>query len=125
MAERGSCACSGAKTLIFACSGAADVGEIADRTARRLSREGLGKMYCMAGIGARIEAIVKTTKAAGAILAIDGCPLNCASRCLAEAGFTDIKSLALAELGLDKGQSPPTDETVAKVMQEAKALLAA
>jgi uncharacterized metal-binding protein len=125
MAEGSSCACSGAKTLIFACSGAADVGEIADRAARKLSREGAGKMYCMAGIGARIGSIVKTTEAAGAILAIDGCPLNCASRSLAEAGFKNLKSVALADLGMDKGQSPPTDEAIEKVTEVAKGLLAA
>ena len=124
MADGSSCACSGAKALIFACSGAADVGEIADRAARKLSREGAGKMYCMAGIGARIEAIVKTTKAAGAILAIDGCPLNCASRSLAAAGFDDFKSVALAELGMDKGLCPATDEAVDKVTEQAKILLA-
>ena len=39
--------CGGGPRLIFACSGASDVGEIADRAARKLSREGVGKMYCI------------------------------------------------------------------------------
>jgi uncharacterized metal-binding protein len=126
MTEGKSCnTCSGAKKLIFSCSGAADVGEIADRAARRLSREGAGKMYCMAGIGARVSAIVKTTEAAGGLLALDGCPLNCASRSLAEAGFKNYASVSLADLGLDKGHSPASEENVEKVTKAAKELLTA
>ena len=126
MSEGKSCACSGAKTLIFACSGAADVGEIADRDRpQALHREGRGKMYCMAGIGARIGSIVKTTEAAEAILAIDGCPLNCASRCLQETGFPVFKSSALADLGMDKGVSPATNEAVERAVEAVKALLSA
>ena len=46
------CTCSQETTLvIYACSGAADVGEIADRTARHLAREGKGKMSCAVGVG--------------------------------------------------------------------------
>ena len=70
--------CDPASTLIFACSGAADVGEIADHAARKLSREGAGKMYCLAGVGGRVEGILKNTKAAEALLVLDGCPLHCA-----------------------------------------------
>ena len=48
MSEANCCA-KGANTLIFSCSGAADVGEIADRAARKLTRERMGKMFCLAG----------------------------------------------------------------------------
>ncbi|MBT4482837.1 MAG: zinc-binding protein, partial [Candidatus Latescibacteria bacterium] len=41
-----------APTLIFPCSGAADVGEISDQIARKLTRDGIGKMFCLAGVGA-------------------------------------------------------------------------
>ena len=36
--------CSGGTTLIYACSGAADVGEIADRVTRKLCDEGYARM---------------------------------------------------------------------------------
>lgn len=45
------CACGAAPRLIFACSGAADVGAIADQAARKLTREKVGSMFCLAGIG--------------------------------------------------------------------------
>jgi uncharacterized metal-binding protein len=74
MSNTTSCACNAAPTLIFACSGAADVGAIADQAARQLTREGRGKMFCLAGIGGRVSGILASTESAAQILAIDGCP---------------------------------------------------
>ena len=61
MSESKNC-CSAAPKLIFACSGAADVGAIADQAARKLTREGKGKMFCLAGIGGRVSGIMKSTR---------------------------------------------------------------
>lgn len=107
-----SCQCSAAPTLIFSCSGAADVGELSDRAARKMSRDGTGRMFCLTGIGGRVNSIMKSTEAAQAILAIDGCPSNCASQCLKEAGFTDFIPLQVADLGLVKCQSNITEEHI-------------
>lgn len=41
------CMCESAPRLIFSCCVSADVGEIADLVARKLHKEGLGKMYCL------------------------------------------------------------------------------
>ncbi len=109
--------CSAAPTLIFACSGAADVGAISDRAARKLTADGAGKMYCLAGIGGRVSGILKTTEEAGKILAIDGCPLDCTKLSLEEAGFTEFEHMKVTDLGLEKGKSPATDENVATVVQ--------
>lgn len=47
----GECGCNNTKTrLIYSCSGCADVGEIADQVARKLTRDGYGKMTCLASI---------------------------------------------------------------------------
>ncbi len=109
--------CCAAPTLIFACSGAADVGAITDRAARQLTAEGTGKMYCLAGIGGRVPGILQTTEEAEKILAIDGCPLDCTKLSLEEAGFTDFEHLKVTDLGLEKGKSPATDENIATVVQ--------
>ncbi|HUW32664.1 MAG TPA: putative zinc-binding protein [Planctomycetota bacterium] len=115
--------CSGGPKLIFSCSGAADVGAIADQAARRLSAAGKGKMFCMAGIGGRVSGIMKTTEGASKIVAIDGCPLHCAKNSLEQVGFTQFEHVKLAELGMEKGKSPVTDERVAKVVEKAGSLL--
>lgn len=124
MSDQKSCICSGGPKLIFACSGAADVGAIADQAARRLTKDGIGKMFCLAGIGGRIDGIMKTTEAASMVLAVDGCPLNCVKACLEKAGFSGFKHLQLADLGLEKGKSPVTEEAVSRVADKAKAMLA-
>jgi len=110
--------------LIFACSGAADVGGIADKAARKLNRDGVGRMFCTAGLGGRISGILKTAEAADTILAIDGCPLHCVKSSLEQAGFSTFKHLRLADLGLEKGKSPVTEESVNKVATRAAELMA-
>ena len=109
-----SCACKAAPKLIFACSGSADVGALADQTARLLMRQGNGKMFCLAGVGGRVSGIMKTTEAASDILVIDGCPLNCAKNCLQEAGFTTFKHLQLTDMGFKKGETSVDDANIAK-----------
>jgi uncharacterized metal-binding protein len=111
--------CTAGPTLIFACSGAADVGGISDMAARQLTSEGAGKMFCLAGIGGRVSGIMESTRDAAKILAIDGCPLDCTKLCLEEAGFTEFVHMKVTDLGLEKGKSPVTDENIAVVVRAA------
>ena len=115
-----SCSCSTAPRLIFSCSGAADVGEVADRAARQLSRAGVGRMYCLAGVGGGVPAILEQTASASAILAIDGGTTACASASLKQAGFKDFSRLQLADLGLNKGASPASAENIDRVVIAAR-----
>jgi uncharacterized metal-binding protein len=113
MSNEGGCSvCSAAPTLIFACSGGADVGAVADQAARKLTRDGVGKMFCLAGIGGRVEPIMKTTQAAGKILAIDGCPVNCTKHSLEQAGFSGFAHVQLGALGMEKGKTALSDEVI-------------
>jgi uncharacterized metal-binding protein len=115
--------CKGGPKLIFACSGAAGVGEIGDRTARKMNKEDVSKMFCMAGVGGRVEPIMQKAQAASKILAIDGCPLNCTKSCLEQAGFNEFKHLQLADLGLEKGKSPAFNESISAVTAKGVQLL--
>lgn len=119
-----SCSCEHAPKLIFACSGAADVGQISDLAARKLSQEGAGKMFCLAGIGGRVSGIMASTRAAAGVLAIDGCPLDCARNSLEQAGFSRLEHLRLSDMGLEKGQTPVTEGRIAEVAARGKTLLA-
>lgn len=123
MADKCGCACSAAPTLIFACSGAADVGAVADQAARKMTRDGKGKMFCMAGIGGRVSGIMKTTAAAERILAIDGCPLNCVKNSLEQAGFAKFSHLQLADLGMEKGKTAVSEDNIAKAAAQGAAKL--
>ncbi|MHC4249299.1 MAG: putative zinc-binding protein [Planctomycetota bacterium] len=107
--------CCGGTRLIFACSGAADVGEIADRAARKLAREGVARMFCLAGLGGDVSGIVESTKGADVVLALDGCSVACARKGLVRVGISGFAHVMATDCGLEKGKSPVTDEAVAKV----------
>jgi uncharacterized metal-binding protein len=116
------CSCA-APRLIFACSGASDVGKIADLAARKMTEEGTGKMSCLAGVGGRVNMIMDAAKSAQAILVIDGCVQQCARNTLKKAGFTTFEYLSLHDMGMEKGKTPATEKAVAKVVSRGKALL--
>lgn len=109
--------------MVFACSGAADVGEIADRAARQLSREGVAAMSCIAGVSAVVEPIMVAAATAPALLAIDGCPQDCVARTLQDAGLESFHHLRLCDLGMNKKESPATQDRVDRVVDAAKEAL--
>jgi uncharacterized metal-binding protein len=111
--------CAGGEKLIFACSGAADVGAISDRAARTLTKDGKGKMFCLAGVGGRVQGILDKTRAAARVVAIDGCPLDCAKKTLEQAGFTKFAHVRVTDLGMEKGKAPVTDQNVETVADTA------
>lgn len=124
MSNSSNCSCMSAPTLLFPCSGASDLGELVDQASRQMTRQGMGKMYCLAGVGGRVSGIMASTESADRILALDGCALNCASECLKQAGFKDFMHLEMTrDLGLVKGKTPLTPETLALVVEKASALL--
>lgn len=123
MSNANSYMCAGGEKLIFSCSGAADVGEISDRAARRLTREGLSRMFCLAGVGGHVQAIIDKTRAATRILAIDGCSLDCTKKTLGQAGCAGFQHVRITDLGMEKGRTPATDVNVDTVVDAARPLL--
>lgn len=111
-------------TVVYACSGCSDAGELADRIARRLAREGAAEMSCLAGIGGRVKPLVNKAASAERILAIDGCPLNCTRHTLKLAGFENFEHLQLHQLGFRKNSCPVTEERIAIGAHAAKEMLA-
>lgn len=110
--------------LIYSCSGAANVGEIADRVARRLMREGAGAMFCLAGVGGQIPSMVEAAGKADVNLVLDGCPLDCARKIFANVDLKNLKVIRLTDLGITKAKGVPvTEEQVEKVYQEARKVL--
>ena len=121
--KKNGCACEGGVTLIFPCSGAADVGEISDRAARALSAQGHGKMFCLAGIGGNISGMIASAKSADRVLVIDGCELDCAKKTMEERGIDGYLHFRVTDLGMEKSKSPATQERIEAVSQKGKELL--
>ena len=105
------CCGSSNHAIICACSGAADVGFLSDRTARMLSVAGHGSMYCLAGVGADIESFVKGAKDSGRVIVIDGCPVKCGKKAMDNHGVKS-ESYVVTEFGFKKGETGMSEDTV-------------
>jgi uncharacterized metal-binding protein len=121
--EKNGCECKGDVTLIFPCSGAADVGEISDRAARSMAVKGHGKMFCLAGIGGNISGMIASTRGADRVLVIDGCEVDCAKKTMEERGIENFLHFRVTDLGMEKSKSPATQERIDSVAQKGKELL--
>ena len=100
MEER--CLCEPNEILIFSCAGSSNVGQIANQAAVRLAQEGIGRYFCLAGIGGHVSGMIESTKAGKMLIAIDGCPVGCAKKTLEHTGFNIDEYVQVTELGIEK-----------------------
>jgi uncharacterized metal-binding protein len=105
------CSCRQNGAIVLACSGASDVGQISDLTARKLRDCGIFKMSCLALVGAGVEASIENFKKAD-VLVIDGCPVDCGKKIMERNGIKNYKYLRLSDIGLAKGSSPANVENI-------------
>ncbi len=115
------CSSNKATTMVVACSGASNVGQIANQAAVELAREGFGKMFCLAAVGAHLNNFVFSAQNVNNLVAIDGCPVGCAMRLLEHADVPVSSYVVVQNLGIEKRTDSlfDTDE-VEKVKAEVK-----
>ncbi len=106
--SEGCCAAEN-NVLILACSGASNLGQLANQAAVELTREGFGKMSCLAAVGAHIDHFVQSVQKADTLVVIDGCAVHCAKRSLDHAGVTLSCYVVLYDLGLEKTMNTTLD----------------
>lgn len=111
--------CGSAVKLIYSCSGAADVGEIADRVTRKLRDDGYARMTCLAGIGAGLSGYIESAKGADTAITIDGCAHACARKSMQRIGVEPV-SYILTKMGLVKGETPVSEKVVAVMSEKIK-----
>jgi uncharacterized metal-binding protein len=99
------CCAGGGEVMILACSGGSNVGQLSNQAAVELTREGFGKMFCLAGIGGRISGFVQSARDVPVMVAIDGCPVGCAKAILEQAGIPLDRYLVLTEEGIEKNKN--------------------
>lgn len=75
---------------------------MANHIAVKLDRLKVAEMSCIAGVGGDVKPLVKTALSGRPIIALDGCPLQCAAKILARHGLKADKHLDLSELGVKK-----------------------
>lgn len=76
------CCATGVPTLIFACAGSSNVGQLTNSLALRLAHENVGTMSCLAGVGAHLSGFVVPAKDCERLVVLDGCEHRCALKTL-------------------------------------------
>ena len=122
MAEE--CICKAEDIILLPCSGGSNCGQIANQAAVSLDTLGVGRIYCLAGIGAHIDGMVESVKVAKRIVALDGCQVACAKKTIEHAGLTVTDWICATEECISKNHNLLLDqEEIELVTQRAKELL--
>jgi uncharacterized metal-binding protein len=95
------CCGSGVTTLVVACSGGSNAGQVSNNIMIELDRKDLGNAYCLAGIGAALPGFIESAKAARTIV-IDGCPTGCAKKAFEKYSIEPSLYFIVTDLGVTK-----------------------
>lgn len=104
--------------MLLACSGGSNVGQLTNQAAVELTREGFGKMYCLAGLGGGLESFVKAAGDAARVLVLDGCAVGCAKAIMKNSNVPMTDYLVVTDLGVAKVK----DQALAMTTQEIDAV---
>lgn len=105
------CCDGGNGVMILACSGGSNVGQLSNQAAIELTREGFGKMFCLAGIGGNLSGFVQSARDVKRLVVMDGCSVGCAKAILANAGIKASQYLVLTDLGIEKNKNFDLDDS--------------
>ena len=120
------CLCEVDQVVILPCSGGSNCGQIANSAAVQLTQAGLGRLYCLAGIGAHIAGMVESARSAQRLLVIDGCSLACGRTTVGHAGLAVTDYVDVTALGIEKNHDFDLDPRhVETVVVQARMLLEA
>ena len=101
------------------------MGQIANQAALELAKAKVAGFFCVAGVGAHIKGMVKSTEEADLMVAIDGCPVQCAAKTLQHAEIEFAIQIVVTEFGIEKSHDIALDEKAcSKVVEKVKEELA-
>ncbi|MDR3567287.1 MAG: putative zinc-binding protein [Syntrophobacteraceae bacterium] len=100
----GECCATGGDVMILACSGGSNVGQLSNQAAVELTREGVGRMFCLAGIGGELGGFIQSARDVAEVVLLDGCSMGCAKAIFEKAQVPLKTYLVLTELGIEKNK---------------------
>jgi uncharacterized metal-binding protein len=95
----------GKTRIIFPCAGQANVGQLTNLAALRLTEEGYGNIACVSLLAIGTESLVANAMNAGEVVILDGCPMLCAKKIAGAQGVEAGQHLVVTGLGIAKGPS--------------------
>lgn len=87
---------------MYSCSGCSSAAQMANHVALQLDRRGVAEMSCIAGVGGDVPHLVNIAQSGRPIIALDGCALACARRCLERHGIVPDGYHLLSKYGVKK-----------------------
>lgn len=109
------CSCgSRGLNLLYACSGAANTGFLADAVARKLMNDRVGKMTCLAAIGAEQSGYVSSAGCSEKNVVIDGCPVSCGKKTFERLGLP-FEQYVTTDYDVVKGSTEITLDVIERV----------
>ena len=118
MEEKTKCICGCSDVRVVACSGASNVGQIANQAAIELAKQKISGFFCLAGVGGHIKGMVKSAKEADLMVAIDGCPVQCAAKTMQHAEIEPAIQIVVTELGIEKSHDIAVDKNDCSMVVE-------
>jgi uncharacterized metal-binding protein len=99
------CLCQASEIVVFPCSCGSNCGQIANDVAVHLTGEGIGTLFCLAGIGVHVPGMIESAKSAKRIVAIDGCSVECAKKTLEHTGLAITDYVDITKEGIAKNKN--------------------
>lgn len=120
------CSCGGdcETNLIYACSGAANTGLLADQVMRALNREGVGASTCLAAMGADLSGFIQSAQSATRNIVLDGCKVSCGAKIFQKNGIA-YQHYIMTDYGVEKGKTPITGDLIETVAEQIAAKIQA
>jgi uncharacterized metal-binding protein len=111
-----SCGGNGETNLVYACSGAANTGLLADQVMRTLNRDGVGNSTCLAAMGADLSGFLQSARSATRNIVLDGCKVACGKKIFEKNGLP-FSHYVMTDYGVEKGKTAITGELIEDVAQ--------
>ena len=110
--------------LVYACSGAANTGLLADQVMRALNRDGTADGTCLAAMGADLSGFLESARNATRNLVIDGCKVSCGRRMFEKNGIP-CAQFVMTDFGVEKGKTAITGDLIESVADAIRQKVAA
>jgi len=102
--------------LIYACSGAANTGLLADQVMRALSRDKVGDGSCLAAMGADLSGFLQSARSATRTIVLDGCTVSCGAK-IFERNKIAFQHYVMTDFDVEKGKTAITGDLIEAVAE--------
>lgn len=112
------------KLGILPCQGACNVGQMTNRAALKFVDNEKVNMVCSLGLPLGLKKVLEMAAVNEKYIALNGCPLNCASKALESAGISNFDAITLTtEFGIEKNKNFSDDTKIDEVEAKVQSLI--